>query len=298
MRRIQIFSIILFVLVAGLFGFYRFRNYFSVDSTAPMIAMDSDTIEVSCDATDEELLEGVTASDKVDGDVSDSLMIQTISDFTDTEAGKRTMTIVVFDSSSNIATATREIVYTDYESPRFSLDAPLRFATGTTDVITDLSASDKLDGDLTDQITVMGVDDVYVNQAGTYVVIFSVSNSGGDTVKLPVTLTFYDSAETVSYPEITLSDYLIYVQEGEEVDPWDYVEKITLDQISYVRGDGDVLYPQGSSEDTLGVSGITSSDVSITEDTEYISSGVYEIVYEITDDAARSGSVRLIVVTE
>lgn len=98
MRRIQILSIIVFVLAAGFFCFYRFRESGLADSRAPVIAMDSETIEVSCDATDEELLAGVTASDKKDGDVSDTLMVESLSDFTDT--GKRTMTVVAFDSDN------------------------------------------------------------------------------------------------------------------------------------------------------------------------------------------------------
>ncbi len=295
MRRVQIFSIILFIVAAGIFGIYRFKASGLADSRAPVIEMDSETVEVTCDATDEELLAGITASDKKDGDVTDSLMVEGLSDFTDT--GKRTMTVVAFDSDNNVTSATREVIYTDYESPRFSLESPLRFPEGTTDVLEGLTASDTLDGDLTDRITITCVDDVYMYDAGIYAVIFSVTNSGGDTVELPVYLEFYDTTEQSGAPQIELSDYLIYAEEGKEIDAWDYVESITIDGVEYTRGSDSRLNPDENSI-LYGVSDISSSDVEITEDTSYIASGVYEILYEITDDEGRTGSVRLIVVTE
>ncbi len=295
MKRVQIFSIVLFIVVAGCFGFYQYKQSGLVDSRGPVIAMDSETIEVTCDATDEELLAGITASDKKDGDVTDSLMVETLGDFTDT--GVRTMTVVAFDSDNNVASATREVVYTDYESPRFSLDAPLMFPEGTTDVLEGLTASDTLDGDLTDRITITCVDDVYMYDAGIYAVIFSVTNSGGDTAELPVNLEYYDTAEASGAPEITLSDYLIYVDEDEDVNAWDYVESVMIDGVEYTRGSSGSLDPDEDSS-LYGVSGISSGDMEITEDTSYIASGVYEFLYEITDDEERTGRVRLIVVTE
>jgi len=294
MRRIQILSIIVFVLAAGFFCFYRFRESGLADSRAPVIAMDSETIEVSCDATDEELLAGVTASDKKDGDVSDTLMVESLSDFTDT--GKRTMTVVAFDSDNNVTSATREIIYTDYQEPRFSLEEPFRFPVGTTDVLEGLSASDTLDGDLTDRITITCVDDVYMYMEGTYAVVFSVTNSAGDTVELPVNMEFYDSSEEAGYPQITLSEYLIYTDEGETVNAWDYVEEITMNNVTYVRNGRDSLVAE-TNGGTSGVSAITSDNVTIEEDTSYIASGVYEILYSITDSNGRTGTVRLIVVT-
>lgn len=294
MRRVQILSIIVFVLAAGFFCFYRFWNSGMSDSNAPVIAMDAGSIEVSCDASDEELLAGVTASDKKDGDVTDSLMIESLSDFTDT--GKRTMTVVAFDSDNNVASATREVVYTDYQAPRFSLEAPFRFPVGNTDVLEGLTAYDTLDGDLTDRITITCVDDVYMYVAGTYAVVFSVTNSAGDTVELPVNIEFYDSSGESAYPQITLSEYLIYTEEGESVNAWDYVESITLNRVEYVRDSGGSLVPEDA-DDARAVSAITSDNVTISEDTSYITSGVYEILYEITDEDGRTGSVRLIVVT-
>ncbi len=291
MRRLQILSIIVFVLAAGFFCFYWFQSSGLSDNNAPVIAMDTETIEVSCDAADEDLLAGITASDKKDGDVTDSLMVESLSDFTDT--GKRTMTVVAFDSDNNVASATREVVYTDYQSPRFSLEEPFRFPVGNNvDVLEGLTAADILDGDLTDRITITSVDDVYMYVAGTYAVVFSVTNSGGDTVELPVNIELYDSSEESAYPQITLSEYLIYADEGAEVNAWDYVESITLNRVEYVRDSTGSLVPEGAA----AASPITSGDVTITEDKSYISSGVYEILYEITDDDGRTGHVRLIVV--
>ncbi|MFQ7768823.1 MAG: hypothetical protein ACLRIL_11475 [Fusicatenibacter saccharivorans] len=55
-----------------------------------------------------ELLSGVTAYDAKDGDVTDSLAVEHISNFI--EKGRRKISIVAFDSDNNVTHAEREMV--------------------------------------------------------------------------------------------------------------------------------------------------------------------------------------------
>lgn len=109
--------------------------------------MDNSEISVSIHADEAELLSGVTAYDAKDGDVTDSLAVEHISNFI--EKGRRKISIVAFDSDNNVTHAEREMVYNDYTSPVFSLDGPLRFSVNADDLTEGLSAEDCLDGTIT-----------------------------------------------------------------------------------------------------------------------------------------------------
>ena len=75
---------------------------------------------------DSALLDGVCASDDRDGDLTGQVLIRSVSQFT----GENTALVsyIVFDSSDNMSTASRSVVYTDYTPPRFALSEPLVFA--------------------------------------------------------------------------------------------------------------------------------------------------------------------------
>ena len=78
--------------------------YLDEDRTAPVIHMEETELEYRDGMSDEELLEGVTATDETDGDVTGSLVVEKVS-----EAGNGTV-IVTFgakDVSNNVAKASR-----------------------------------------------------------------------------------------------------------------------------------------------------------------------------------------------
>ena len=91
----------------------------------PEITCDSDTLSISVESEDSELLKGVKAEDNRDGDLTDSVRVSSMSNFT--EPGKRTITYAVFDKANNAATMERTLEYTDYTSPKITLTEPLRF---------------------------------------------------------------------------------------------------------------------------------------------------------------------------
>ena len=141
---------VVFVIAATSFGYFKYEQINSKDNQAPAITMDTDSIQVSCQAEDGELLKGIKATDSKDGDVTGSLIVESVSNFMENHT--RNMTVVAFDSDNHATKAARKITYTDYVSPTFSLTEPLRFAMNTQDIMGTLTCSDVLDGDITGKI--------------------------------------------------------------------------------------------------------------------------------------------------
>lgn len=323
MRKIRILSVIIFVMSAAFFVYFKIADKKAVDKNGPQINMEQDTIEVLVEAGDQELLAGVTASDKKDGDVSDSLVIESMTNFT--ERGKRTAVIAAFDSDHNVTKAAREIIYSDYTPPSFALSAPLYFPVNTDSIISSLTASDSLDGNLTQNIKISAEEEVWVNTAGDYRVVFSVTNSAGDQVQLPVTVTIYNPSEVQSLPVISLTQYLIHIKKGETVDAWSYVDEVSCrgriykpdrnsegEEILAEEITGDDGSGHNSSEgtaDPYGTGGRADSqeerkymtDIEITNPVDANTPGTYEIVYKVTSDEEygyETGTMRLIVVVD
>lgn len=288
MKKIKVFSVILFILSVVIYGAVHLKHARMDDSIAPRISMEADSIEVSVTDGEDAILAGITASDSNDGDVSDTLIVESMGQFL--SPGRRNVTIAAFDSSSNVAKVTREVNYTDYSSPRFTLTEPLRFPLNTSNILENLTATDCLDGDITNQIKTSAATKIDPTTAANYDAVFTVTNSAGDTVQLPCTVTIYDNNYSGA-PQIELSEYLIYVPAGTEINPWDYVTAITKNGRRYERGEDGNLYTMD------GVNSITKGDLSIKgqKNMDLNTPGAYEYTYKFNDDSGRTGSVRLIV---
>lgn len=295
MRRIRILSIVIFLITAAAFCLYKRDQISGRDQSGPEITMDSEEIEVPCSASQQDILKGVQAEDKQDGDVTSSLMIETMSNFI--EKGRRNITLAAFDSASNVTKATRTVIYTDYHSPRFALKSPLRFPVNTQDILSDMSVTDMLDGDLTGNIKISSEYTIMTDEPDVYPMVFSVSNSAGDVSKLQANVEIYNPSDENRNPQFTLSEYLVYTEPGQKLDPWEYVESITVNGIQYERS-GSVLRDPKPRDNQKLVS-ISKGDVKIEDDVDYNTPGSYEIVYRYTDpdDAEeKEGHIRLIVV--
>ncbi len=282
---------ILFIFSLGLFIFFYLKHSRIDDNIAPRISMDTSSIEISVEDEEEAILEGVTASDSNDGDVSDTLIVESMGEFL--SIGRRNVTIAAFDSSGNIAKETREVIYTDYTSPKFSLSEPLSFPLNTTDILEYVTATDVLDGDLTNQIKISSSTFIDYTLADDYETILTVTNSAGDTVKLPCTVTIYDNSTTASAPDIELSEYLIYVDAGTSVSPYSYVQGVRMNGVEYTRNSEDNNLYNSDYSQVLG-----KSSFSIKGDVDTDTPGTYEYTIRITDSANRTGKVRLIVVVQ
>ena len=207
-------------------GAYHIVTESRKDVEPPVLSAESDELDVGIAATDEELKSGVAALDAKDGNVSGSIMIDSIQKKED-GSGNFDITYVAFDHSSNQGKLTRTLHYTDYTTPRFSLTTALRFPSGQQiNLLSYFSANDCIDGNLTPFITLSGDTEVLDKKpkAGYYNCNISVTNSVGDTVTLPIQVEVYDGNKT--RPELELSNYLIYIEKGTAFDPNAYVQQV------------------------------------------------------------------------
>jgi hypothetical protein len=297
-KKLTILSLVLLGVSSSFAGYYRIRFVSAKDRIAPIINMDSKEITVSCKDSDDALLRGITAQDARDGDVTENLLIESLSNFT--EDGYRIMTVAAFDSSNNAVKASRKVRYNDYRPPEFSLTEALRFPLNSTNLMGTLTAADVLDGDLTDNIKITSEEYIETDEVGTYAVTYSVSNSAGDVEKLPVTVEIYDPSEEYLKPQIVLDDYLVYTEVGTSIEPWDYVKSVTMNNTTYEKVKTGVLKDRNAKKDQERIV-IEEEEMKITDNVNYEMPGVYEVVYRMTDDNSQSketGITRLIVIVK
>lgn len=275
MRRLYQFVIVLFVAVtvayAGLY-LYTARQ----DKVPPVITFDEEEIAVAVGTAEEELLQGVTASDARDGDVTASLIVEGISSF-DTEM-KREVTYVAFDKSGNVSKATRKLSYTDYVSPRFTLVAPLTLNLEESVYATNyVKAIDCVDGDITNKIRVRE-SELDPTREGLYTLTLSVQNSCGDMVErtFDVEVISMGLIEETNTPKIQLSDYLVYLSKGSKFNGGDYLTGVEDDQ------DQDLLDRVGYDDE------VVDTDVP----------GMYTVNYRVTDSDGYTGRCKLVVIVE
>ncbi len=186
----------------------------SEDKTVPVLTVDSEVLEVGLNADDKEMLKGVTAYDKKDGDITSSIFIESISKFT--EKGVAVVTYAVCDNDNHVATAKRKIKYKDYTSPYFVVNKTLVFAVGEDiDLSSAIGAYDCIDGDISDRVIITATD-YETNKVGVFKISVKATNSMGDTIYMD--LPVYVEQQNIAAPEIQLKDYLVRVKVGEEYD--------------------------------------------------------------------------------
>ena len=95
MKKIKIFSIILFLFSAAVYAGCRVYDGAVTDHTPPVITGEG-LIQASVADPEEKLLEGMRAEDDRGGDVTESLVVQSISGFD--EEGRRTVNYAAADS--------------------------------------------------------------------------------------------------------------------------------------------------------------------------------------------------------
>lgn len=209
---------VFFVIVALGFTAYRVHLILTSDSTAPVITAESDALEASVSITDEELLAGMTAQDNLDGDVTGSLVIASRSKFI--RKGTLRVNYAAFDKSNNVGVYTRELTYTDYESPKFSVTQPLHFMSGDTrqNILSYIKAMDCLDGDITPQIMyTLGDKKMTSDTASVQTLNLQVTNSAGDTALLELQIN-YDDFENYYKQAPHLKNYVMYLKTGDQPD--------------------------------------------------------------------------------
>ena len=208
----------------GILAGYRTLINLRADNKSPEILIADQLLEISALDSREALLQGVTARDDTDGDVTDSLVVESVRLLR--QDGTVTVTYAAFDSARNVSKKTREVLYSDYESPRFALKQPLMFSQKNYDLLSLITARDMLDGDITGRIRATALDEISSDFQGTYKVRFQVTNSLSDTVDLVLPVDVYTPG--VNEVAMTLTEYLIYLESGDRFNARDYLDELTV----------------------------------------------------------------------
>lgn len=289
MKRLRILSLIILLVAIGSVVYIRVKHGQANDSIAPVISMEKKEIKVSVEDGDDVLLEGITAKDNKDGDVSSTVTIDNISSFNGD--GKRYVTVAAFDTSNNVGKATREITYKDYRPPHFDITEPLEFGKGTTTFLKDVTASDILDGDITNGIHFEDNTAIYSDTPGEYEAKIQVKNSAGDLASLPITIKIMDTTYNTK-PSVKLKHYVRYTKKNKTVDYRKLIDCVMVGGREYKVVDGDDITNKSIGRDRIHIDD---------ENVNYKKKGNYKVEYKITMEEGEdtvTGKTYLLVVVE
>ncbi len=290
MKKFRVTWLVFVILTVLLFGGYRVYEIYKTDSSGPVISGGQDAIRVSIHDGDNVLLKGITAQDKKDGDVTDSLIVEKLSNFYD--ENKRIVTYAAFDSDNHISKVERELTYTDYTGTRFALSGSLRFRAGETlNIEKIVSAEDCLDGDLSNKIKIHMETTINNRVIGFYKVEYSVTNSAGDVTNLPIEIEIYEPVS--NEVELNLDRYLIYYT-GSEPDYKDYLKSVRKGNLEYAfegvtlvetqQPEGESEQSEAADEEEAANYTVSKSDVRIESSVNPSVPGVYPVYYHYSKE--------------
>lgn len=269
MKLLRIGILTLFVVVSVIFGYMYVDETINDDKTIPVISIDKNMIEVSLNADEEELLQGVTAYDEKDKDITDKVIVESVSKFIDDGVCK--VTYAVCDNDNHVAKKTRKIKYKNYVSPRFEvLESTCYSIYERINLSNVIKATDCIDGDITKQVIITS-ENYTKSVPGVFSVTATVTNKNGDvsTVVLPLIV----EDRSLSAPVIELKDYLIYIKPGTKVDFEEMIVSAT----------------DAEDEDLK-------DSVRIESDINFKKEGTYTVHYYVTDDNDLQGHTVLSVI--
>ena len=264
MRLLKILFSIIFVIVIIFTLYLKFTN--RPDYAAPELECDTDTISISVKTDINEILKHIKATDSKDGDLSDNVIIESISPF----IGKNNAKVIfaVADSDNNVSKLEKDIIFSDYANPVFSIKKQHVYYTGATkiDLMSGVHATDLLDGDISSRIVVID-SQIDLSIPGVYPVKYKVTTSKGVTSEITINAYVYASRLRNS---IDLSSYLVYTDSKTKIDPMNYVES----------------YPDEYFEEDYRDNYDYKFD--IIDDVKYDKPGIYYITYRISRTEKRT----------
>ena len=244
MRLTRFILVLVFLAVAAVYSIQNMTGPSAASKVPPVLSCASEVLTISVHDSDRALLSGVTAADDQDGDLTGRILVSGISKLIDDSTAK--ITYVVFDSDDNMATLARQIRYTYYQRPRFSLEEPLIYSPNQKVTLLDrLHAQDVLDGDITGAIR--ATQTAINTEEGVYDLNVQVTNSMGDTawLTLPVII-MNDPDDRV---DVKLDSYLLYLEQGSSFSPREHLKgasynggALSLENVT-VSGDVDTATP-------------------------------------------------------
>lgn len=264
-------SVLMLLSLATVAG-YKIYQRSAASPGLPSIHFASGVPNVPTNASDAELLNGVTATDPEDGDVTASVMVEGMSGINENNDVK--VSYVAFDLKNHMTRAVRTVHLTDYEDTRFELSSALNFKqSDKIDVLERVKATDMLDGDLSDKVKYsLEGDTVNINNIGKHEIVLRVTNSLGRTVHLPLIVEV--TSNEPNSANIKLDSYVIYLSRGESFDAKSHVVGYTANGESRTGADG------------ISVSGRVNTD----------EAGVYTVEYTYWGSSGRSHTSLVVVV--
>lgn len=272
MKLFRIIATALFALTLVTAAAIFIKEFVQTDRTMPVITVDENMIEVSLKATDEELLKGVTAYDEKDKDLTDNIIIESISRFI--EPGVSKVTYTVCDKDNNVAKATRLIKYVGYEAPKFQVSGNLCFSIFEhIDIKGMVTATDSLEGDISGKAVITS-ENYTSSISGAFSLDVTVTNQKGDTSTITLPLIVED--RPISVPTIELKEYLVYADVGQEIDFRSYITGVfDTDRLELNR------------------------EVSVESNVDFKTPGTYHVHYYVTNaNGLRGHSVLTVIVEE
>lgn len=192
------------------------------ETVAPELSCSAKTIEGSVNMTDEELLAYVTAYDEQDGDLTDKIKVIRKKYFID-DKNTTVVTFSVCDSDNNVSSTQCQLVFTDYHSPRLTLNNDLILPGGYKYALERyVTAYDIIDGDLSQYLKLISSE--ITNTEGVYPVNIKVSNSMADTTEMTVNAIVTD--KDYFSVKVHLSDYITYQKVNAEIDYSSFIKSI------------------------------------------------------------------------
>ena len=269
MRFVRIAVLGIFVVTTVISGVLFVKNKITTDTTIPKITIEEEVLEVALGAKTEDLLKGVTAFDEKDGDISDKVIVETISKFIDKGVCK--VTYAVCDSDNNVSTAVRKVRYKGYKSPEFRMTgSPCYSLYEYIDLFDIISVKDCIDGDISKDIVITSKD-FTGSTAGVFNIEATVTNSKGDTSTFKFPMVVEDRSPGA--PKIELKNYLVYTQVNKPVDFRQYV-----------------LNPEDNPDANLAAA------VRIETNADFTKAGTYSVHYYLTDESGNQGHTMLILI--
>ncbi|GAA0719757.1 hypothetical protein GCM10009430_19170 [Aquimarina litoralis] len=204
---------------------------------------------------------GATATDNVDGDITSQIQVTGSVD-TNT-VGTYELTYTVSDTAGNQVSASRTVNVINDNPPVITLvgDNPLEVSFGATFTDPGATASDDLDGDLTDQIQVSGAVDVTI--LGSYTLVYSVTDSSGNNVEVTRTVNVIDNTS----PVITL----------EGANP-------------FILNIGNTFTDPGANASD-NVDGNITADITVSGSVDVNTPGDYILTYSVTDSSNNTATI-------
>ena len=222
MRYLRTAALIILAVSLVFSGWAASRYYSRMNMDSPELSNSAQMLQISVQDPPEAMFQGLSAWDKTDGDLTDQIMVASMSHFL--EPGTVNVKYVVFDSHNNSDTLTRQVHYTDYQPPRFALEkAPVYTVGSSFDLLEQVQVVDSIDGDISDHIRVIS-NMVNNYSVGNYPIVLEVSNSCGDTAQITLWATFLGKESSAV---VNLHQYIVYVEQGQTFDPSKWLATVT-----------------------------------------------------------------------